>query len=291
MLKNIIREPLFHFLFAGFLLFLFFETCSSPSYLADEQTIVVDREALLTLMQYRSKAFQGDFFEQKFEQLSQAERQQLIADYVQEEALYREAKQLNLAENDYIIKRRMIQKVDFIYQNQIAQTAHFPEDSLRQYFKKHQKQYQRPALYTFSHIFYKVEKDDFSETLSKAKDFLPQANEQGIDFNQSLQYGERFLYHRHYVEKDLENIKSQFGERFGEQLDDLAVQENKWQGPLESEHGVHLVLLISRKAAETPSFEGLKSTILTDYQRLHEQKLKKDLIEDLIGQYRVVLDL
>lgn len=291
MLKNIIREPLFHFLFAGFLLFLFFETCFSPSFSTNERTIVVDKAALLTLMQYRSKAFQGDFFEQKFEQLSEAERQQLIADYVQEEALYREAQQLNLAKNDYIIKRRMIQKVDFIYQNQIAQTTNFPEDSLRQYFEKHQEQYQQPAFYTFSHIFFKVEKSDFSEALSKAKEFLPKANEQGIDFNQSLQYGERFLYHRHYVEKDLENIKSQFGENFGEQLADLKVHENKWQGPLESEYGVHLVLLITQRKAETPNFENLRSTIVADYKRLHEQKLKKDLIKDLMGQYRVVLDL
>lgn len=291
MLQNIIKEPLFHFLFVGFLLFLFFETCSTPSYSADEQTIVVDKEALLTLMQYRSKAFQGDYFEQKFEQLSEAERQQLIADYVQEEALYREAQQLNLSENDYIIKRRMIQKVDFIYQNQIAQMVNFPEDSLQQYFEKHQTQYQRPALYTFSHVFFKAEEGKVSTVLSKAKKFLHEANKQGIDFNQSLQYGERFLYHRHYVEKDLENIKSQFGENFGEQLAVLAVHENKWQGPLESEHGVHLVLLVKQQKATIPSFEDLKSTIVTDYKRLYEQKLKEDLMKNLLEQYEVVLDL
>ena len=42
------------------------------------------------------------------------ELDRLIADYVREEALHREAKALGMDQNDYIIKRRMIHSTEFI---------------------------------------------------------------------------------------------------------------------------------------------------------------------------------
>lgn len=291
MLQKIIKEPLFHFLFAGFLLFLFFEKCSSDAYAEDTRTIVVQKEDLLTLMQYRSKAFQGDYFDQKFEALSEAERQQLIHDYVQEEALYREAQQLNLGANDYIIKRRMIQKVDFMYQNRIEQHSAFSEDSLLHFFNKNKEKYREPTLYTFSHIFFKANKDDLSSALKKATVFLKNKNMTAIDFNGALQFGERFLYHHQYVEKDLGYIAGHFGAAFAKAITALPAHETAWSEPIQSEHGYHLLLLTDKKEEGVPDFLKHKSEVIVDYKRGSEQRLKADLMKEVIGQYQVIIDL
>ncbi len=288
-MKKILKEPLLHFLFAGFLVFLFCEQYApSP---ANDDTIIVDKQALMTLMQYRSKAFEGDYFEEKFDKLSEAERQQLIDDYVREEALFREAKQLNLGEEDYIIKRRMIQKVDFIYQNRIAKEVEFPEDSLLQFFEENKTRYLLPANYTFSHIFFKAEKDDFQAALNRANTFLKETNTSKIDFNESLKYGERFLYHRHYVEKELDFLEGHFGGTFTERIKVLETDKTKWSAPIKSKHGYHLVLLINKSTAAIPDFKDIKTQLSEDYKRTFEQEIKSELMDAIIDRYKVVLDL
>ncbi|MFK7905185.1 MAG: peptidyl-prolyl cis-trans isomerase [Chitinophagales bacterium] len=288
-MKKILKEPLLHFLFAGFLVFLFCEQYApSP---ANDDTIIVNKQALMTLMQYRSKAFEGDYFEEKFDKLGEAERQQLIEDYVREEALFREAKQLNLGEEDYIIKRRMIQKVDFIYQNRIAKEVAFPEDSLLQFFNANKVNYLLPAHYTFSHIFFKAKNKGFQTALDKANAFVKETNTSKIDFNESLKYGERFLYHRHYVEKEFDFLEGHFGGEFAEGIKALETDKTEWSEPIQSKHGYHLVLLTNKVAASKPNFKDIKAQLSEDYKRTFEQDIKSELMDAIIDRYKVVLDL
>jgi parvulin-like peptidyl-prolyl isomerase len=291
MIAKVLKEPLFHFLFAGFVLFVLFDWFSPKSYTSDESTIVVNQDALLTLLQYRSKAFNEDYFGSKLESMEATELDQLINEYVEEEVLYREAQRMNLADNDYIIKRRMIQKVDFIYQNQIESMEGYPEDSLRRFYEAHVENYSTPELYTFSHIYFKKEKNDFNVALQKAENFKSQTNFQKIDFNNSLVYGERFLYYRHYVEKDRSFITSQFGREFADSIAASESNNSKWIGPLKSDHGYHYVLLIQKQLSSVPDFEQIRNRIIEDYKIKEEKRRKSELIKSVIDRYKVILDL
>ena len=244
---------------------------------------MVDEQALLTLMQYRSKAFNESYFEKKLSTLSALEREQLINDYVREEALYREAIKLDLYQDDYIIKRRMMQKVDFIFQSQIEQNLVFPKDSMTSYFEENKKQYRIPSLYTFSHVFFREKSDALS--------FLKSENTQSLTANTALKFGERFLYHRLYVEKDVATIKSHFGGEFVNSIQGLMANASQWQGPLVSEHGYHLVLLTQKKEGILPEYETVRLQVTEDYKREYERQLKDDLIQSLVGQYEIIVDL
>ena len=84
-LKRIVRDPLVHFLAAGALLFAGYAALYPHATSGgDGRTIVVDRQALVSFMQYQSAAFQPRYFEAQFAALSPAERQALIVKYVQE---------------------------------------------------------------------------------------------------------------------------------------------------------------------------------------------------------------
>ena len=83
----------------------------------DEQSdalnrIVVDRDRLLTFMQNRARTFGAERFEEILDNLPEDELQALIDDYVREEALYREAKALNLDKNDYTSRQRLIRQLE-----------------------------------------------------------------------------------------------------------------------------------------------------------------------------------
>ncbi len=291
MILKVINEPLVHFLILGFLVFVWFENCNSSVYNEEEDTIVVSKEQLVTLMQYQSKAFQPDYFDQQYAAMNEGERQELIDNYINEEVLYREAIKYNLDDNDYIIKRRLIQKVNFLYDNMIEEGAGVSEDSLKAYYEIHIYEYKKEANYSFSHVFVKsnFESNDLQEI--KVKSLLDKLNNANVDANTGTQYGDRFLYHKNYIDRDLEFIKSHFGDSFGSDLSALEVDDSKWKGPIKSDHGYHLVLLLKKEVERQESYEEVKDEVAKQYKRREEKEIKDDLLKEVIGNYKVVIDL
>lgn len=98
--RNILKDPLTHFFAIGAVLFLVV-SLARP---AQEEQIIVDREALLSFIQYRSKAFEAQAAAAVLDKMSGDERQRLADNYIREEALYREAQSLGIAEGDYVIR-------------------------------------------------------------------------------------------------------------------------------------------------------------------------------------------
>ena len=70
MLSKILKEPLLHFLAIGLVLFLVYGYIEKDKYGEVLECIVVDRERLLTFMQYRSKSFDENRFSGIFNNMS-----------------------------------------------------------------------------------------------------------------------------------------------------------------------------------------------------------------------------
>ena len=72
-MRRLLKGPLVHFLLTGLGLFVLFGLTGRDSG-PDSGTIVADRAALLTFMQYRSKAFSEAAFEPRLGSMSQEKR-------------------------------------------------------------------------------------------------------------------------------------------------------------------------------------------------------------------------
>jgi hypothetical protein len=283
MFKKISKEPLVHFLLVGFLLFVYFKSCSNEV-IADD-TIIVNENQLLDFMQYQSKAFNRELFEKKFQQFSEAEKARLIQDYTKDEALYRAAIALGLNQNDFVIKRRIIQKMEFILDDFDVSTVQVDADSLTAFFEAHKHRYFEAPQYSFSHIFFDGNKVNAAQ---RATVFLKKANNQTLTINESLPFGDRFLYHRNYSEKTGSYLESQFDLPFTEALATLAVDKTKWQGPISSKHGQHLIKLFHKAVATIPPLEEIRTTVKKDYITYLKKRHKENQIEKLIASYKVV---
>ena len=287
MFKKIIKEPLLHFLLAGFLLFVYFKVYGGDSGL--ENTITINKETMLNFMQFQSKAFNKDVFEAKFEQFSEKEKQQLLKQYIQEEALYREAIKLGLDQNDFVIKRRIVQKMEFILDDFDESLVTISQDSLEAYYQQHQQRYFQPKQYTFAHIFFK--KGTNEKSLKRANAFMQSTKHQKLSTTESLPFGDRFLYHRNYAEKTSGFLESQFGTSFTNALTKLEVTKTKWQGPILSDHGWHWVKLINKSAEGFSALPDIQSTVKADYLGYLKQQHKQQQIEQLIKEYKISIDL
>jgi PPIC-type PPIASE domain len=289
-LNRLVREPLLHFLVAGALLFALYHLVRGPRAEANAQarSIVVDPHALLSFMQYESMAFRPDVFEARLAALSPQQKRELIDEYVREEALVREATIMGLADGDYVIRRRMAQKLLYLMDDAATESFSPDEATLRRYFSEHESRYRTAPTLTFTHVF--VDKEiRRGAPAEKAAERLKRALEAArAGFGDAPAYGDRFPYLRNCIKRAPDFIESQFGAQFTGELVKLAPSEH-WQGPIPSEYGYHLVLLTQREPAHLPDFEDVKAQVKEEMLRESLAAYRETAIKDLVSRYSVAL--
>ncbi len=285
-MKKIFAEPLFQFLLIALLLLGGERLINADGYADQQYQIVVDDQVLAQFMQLRAKLFKPEEAMAALEKLSEEDRQQLVSDYARNEALFREAMALNLDKNDQVIRRRLIQKMDYLAQGFYDELAALTESDLQLYYQEHRQDYKKPASATFTHVFISSEKRNIEEARIMAEALQKNLNNALVPFENAPRYGERFLYNRNYVNRDDEEIGSHFGNRFQQQLFNFQVSE-QWQGPVQSSYGWHLVLLVKNTPAYIPEFPEVASKVFADAQRQRQQEVKRRAIDGMIAKYSI----
>ncbi|GAB2884603.1 peptidylprolyl isomerase [Microbulbifer echini] len=280
------RDPLIHFLIIALLLFVGAELIEKKGDGSDQEHIILlNKDNLIEYIQYQKKTFNPIYSRRYWQNLTDIERANLIADYIQEEILYREAINLGLQENDQIIRRRLIQKLEYVTEG-FFEDININEDNLEAYFRLHQEKYRIDASITFTHVFFdhKIHsKIKLKETAKRTLDHLLKKSEA---FEKSSLYGDRFVFHRNYVERTPQLVASHFGDAFAKWAFQLPL--NTWSGPFESPYGLHLVLAISNKSSRLPNFREAAPLVRADYRHEKMEEKKRRKIEELMNRYQVV---
>ncbi|MBV1901945.1 MAG: hypothetical protein KUG56_09755, partial [Kordiimonadaceae bacterium] len=236
-LVKLVKDPLVHFFAVGVALFALV-SIAAPT--AQQDQILVDRQALLTFLQYRAKAFEPAAAASMLDKMPENERSQLVSAFIREEALYREAMALGLDEGDYVIRKRMIQKLEFMLE--ATRLPFLPSAKERHdYYNRNKHDYSVPASATFTHVFISNKDDGSEQALAKAALLLSQLRHEKASFTDALKHGDRFLYHTNYVQQPFENVKNHFGVRAANSIFSGEFPLNEWHGPILSSYGAHLV--------------------------------------------------
>lgn len=286
-MHKFLKEPLLHFLLAGLALFVLFGLVDRGDGESDPNVVVVDRDALLTFVQYRIKAFNPKLAGAKLNALSEVELERLIDDYVREEVLHREALAIGLDEDDYIIRRRLVQKLEFITEGFSEASIDLDDAALQRYFDANKADYYVEPFVTFTHVFFQTEDRPRSEARALAERKLVALNRTGVSFADAPQHGDRFLYHVNYVERTPDYVGSHFGEPMAGAVFALEPNEFVWRGPFDSPYGVHLVLLVTNEPGRAPALAEVEDRVRGDARRALIRERTDDAIEDIVGDYDV----
>ncbi|MGB5413667.1 MAG: peptidylprolyl isomerase [Polyangiales bacterium] len=286
-MKKFLKEPLVHFLAAGLGLFVLFGLVNRDDRDSDPNVITVDQEALLTFIQYRIKAFNPDLAKKKLNALSDEELQRLIDDYVREEVLHREAVALGLDDDDYIIRRRLVQKLEFITEGFAEAGADVDEAALLRYFDANKADYYVEPYVTFTHVFFQTEDRPREQARALAEKELQRLNRNSVPFSDAPQHGDRFLYHVNYVERTPDYVGSHFGPPMTRALFELEPNEFVWRGPFDSPYGVHLVLLTTNEPGREPELAELEGRVREDARRAKVREETEAAIADVVDAYDV----
>jgi len=290
------RDPLVHFLLAGLVLF------TALSWIApddeNQRDILVDHDSLLTFIQYRTKVFQPELAAKRLEALSSEERRNLIRDFIEEEAMYREAISMGLEGDDYVIRRRMVQKLEFITQGFVEQELELNDSDLTDFFAQNSQDYYIDPSITFTHVFLSQEKQGkgagVGQTLSiKAQSQLKLLHDKNVSFSQAIGYGDRFPFHVNYVERTPEFVASHFGQAFSDEVFALTAGEddggkNTWYGPFQSQYGLHLVNVSERLEGRLPKFDEVKGIVSQDFRQAQIRQHQQKAIAEIVAQYNIV---
>ena len=285
-MRKLLQEPRIQFLLIALLLLGGERLINADDYANEQYSILIDDQVLLQFMQLQAKMFKPTQAKAALEAMSAADRQRLVDDYARNEVLFREAMALNLNKNDQIIRRRLIQKMDYLAQGFYDEAEPLTEEDLRTYYAEHSEEYKKAASATFTHVFISADSRDVSQAKDIADALLKTLNAKQVPFENAPGYGVRFLYNRNYVNRDDDEIGSHFGDDFKETVFAFEVADN-WQGPVQSSYGWHLVLLKKNTPAFIPKFEEISSAVFADVQRQQQRQTKREAVNKLMAKYKI----
>ncbi|HEY4340672.1 MAG TPA: peptidyl-prolyl cis-trans isomerase [Steroidobacteraceae bacterium] len=287
-LGRLIADPLLHFLVVGGMLFGIYRFVAGAAVTGvDDRTIEVDRSKLLTFLQYQSMAFEPKYFNAQLDAMPAQARQELIGKYVQEEALYREAQAMGLSEGDYVIRRRVVQKILYLLDDTTTESFSPTDAQLQAYYAAHKGRYQVIPALTFTHVFVddSIKRSQSAEMVAENLKLELAAKRAG--FNDAPAYGDRFPYQQNYVGRDAEFIKGQFGSQFEEAVLKLPPSQHTWYGPIKSQFGYHLVLVTGHAPPYLPALAEVREEVKDDLLRDSIVSYRDKAVADLVGRFKV----
>lgn len=288
-MKRILKEPLLHFLVLGAALFLVYGALHRNTPAGDTATIVVDRGKLLTYLQYRSRRFDQEQSSDVLDGYSDRQLQKLIGDYVREEALYREARALQLGKHDYVARLRLIQQLKFITGGIVDAEVHPGEKDIRAYYESHRSDYHIPPRITFTQVFFSRKLHGLKQAGELARRELAVLNREKVSFEGAGNRGDRFPYQASYVDRGPDEIAAYFGAAMQQRLFALEPDRTRWRGPFRSPYGFHLVLLTRNAAAHTPPLADIRGRVARDAGRAARDDRLEQSLHAIVQSYNVVV--
>ncbi len=195
----------------------------------------------------------------------------LVEDWVNEEIWYRESVRLNLAEEDEIVRRRMVQKMQFIAEQESELTPTL--EDLRAYYQENLSKYEEPSSVSFEQLQFRTREAAIG----------------AINVGGSIsELAQASMQSRINVRKSPLDVASTFGPEFTQGLGIYDVSE-AWQGPIQSTFGWHLIKMLEKNPPTVAPFEDVRATLIGDYSYDSRLQAQANFIEQVRSNYDIVI--
>ena len=271
--SRLAKEPLVHFLALGVFIFILDGWLGgSGGELAQGKRVVVDAERVAWLIEGWTRQWRRP--------PTEAELRGLVEGRIREEVLYREALAMGLDQDDTIVRRRLVQKVEFLTEDMAAQSEP-TDEQLSSYLRENRERYQVPARLSFRHIYFNADERG-AQVEADAKAVLAELRELGGRPDRAAERGDRFMLESEFKLKTEREVALRMGTEFAREL--FSLQSNGWDGPLLSGYGFHLVHVLERVPGREPELEKIRRRIVNDYTRDQRQQAKAEELAPYLEQ-------
>lgn len=185
--------------------------------------------------------------------------EQEVERWIRAEVLYREALRLGLDQGDIIVRRRLVQKMEYLLDGMAELPEVSPAD-LDQYYRENAGRYSQGLRYSFRHLYFSTA-DGVDAALARAGEALRQLHAASAPGDASG-WGDPYPEGSQYRAIDGARVLQRFGEEFLRELDSASL--GSWSGPYRSQHGVHLVFRTETVAASPPPLAEIRQIVARD---------------------------
>lgn len=266
---TILREPLLHFLLIGTALFFIYAQMNDST-IEDDKYIHITNADI-------ERVFQN-WTNSRGRTPSDIEKQKEIDNLVKEEILVREAIARGLNRDDSLIRRHLVKKMSYIFDDNTL----IPEptdEQLQNYLSKNNSKFLEPATISFNQIVFTQNSSSASDIDKKANNFLQRLKNSSSSKISTV--GD-------LVDLSKKGISNTLGEEFSTQVFDMPIKN--WVGPVKSNYGLHLIYIHSRTQEQTPKLSKIKKEVAKEWQSEQRKRANDIFYKNLSKQYSIMID-
>jgi hypothetical protein len=277
--KKLLKNPITYFFILGFVVFALHSLLNMEKSEQDDDPFTV--EVTSADIEWLRSSFESRMQRKP----APIELKGLIDSYIREEILAREAHAMGLAEQDQVIKRRLVQKLLFVFED-IAEAVEPTDDELRTYAQDNPEKYLIPATISFTHIYFNPDKRD--DVMKDAEDMLGRLRATGATDADIATFGDAIMLDSSYQELTEDGVTRVLGPEFAQTLFEL--EGRGWQGPVGSSFGLHLFRIDGRTDAAIPDFESVRERVRYDFMYGRKTDVIDEAYSSVKTRYTILVE-
>lgn len=267
-----LKEPMVQFVLIGLLTFSA-NTWWNSSNNQEDKTIRVSESELSRIRSLYTKQWGSPPSAQQL--------QDLLQNHIREEVLYREALSQGLQEDDVVVRRRLVQKMEFLLANAVQNPT---VEQLLAYYQARPEEFKSPARLSFEHVFFsRAQRGEHA--LKDAQSALKVLQAGGRDAHKSL--GDKIELPSSVDNYPADKLTRDWGQGFSNAL--TQSQPEAWSGPIESPFGWHVVRLRQLIPEQILPFEQVRESISIKVAQQSMKSLTQTNTQHLINTYQIEL--
>ncbi|RMI15687.1 peptidyl-prolyl cis-trans isomerase [Sinorhizobium meliloti] len=270
---KLLREPLMHFLVIGAALFGVFRFTGAGGEPEFEE-IIVSAGEIASIEAVFSRTWQRP--------PTAKESDALVDEYIRDEVLYREGVAMGLDRDDPVIRRRVRQKMEFV--SNLAADIEPTDAELKAFAAEHPEWFRTEPSISFSHVYFRTTPNarpsnaELEIQLQALNGGNAVASETGDPFMAGFDF-------RNLPRSQMAQI---FGESFAESID--RAEAGRWEGPVASAYGTHLIRVTERLKAREPPFEEIREAARREWLHVRTVEANDALYGKLRSRYVIKVE-
>lgn len=275
---RLVREPLVHFLLIGLALFLVASGKSAPAPGGDAA-----RRIILTDDDLRQLA--GLWRAQWNRDPTPQELRRLVDDQIREEVAFREAMAAGLDRQDILVRRRLVDRMNYLWETQ-GDFADPSDDDLRRWYAAHAGQFAPPREASFATLYFsdRTRGGKAKEEAILARDAL---SGKGADAAENAGQGDPSDLPPSVEAMSPDEVAGLYGQELATALGGLPL--GVWAGPVAVPGGYDLVFLSARTPGDPPPFETIRTEVRDAWRKEQREKARKEALAAARARYTVEL--
>lgn len=182
--------------------------------------------------------------------------------YIRDQIYYHEALKLGLDQNDEIVRRRLVQKYEFLQQD-LAIDSEPTDSQLQAYFLQHADRYRTPDTAAFAQVYFSVDRRGETDAHEAARLAAQELTAAGVV--RAPEAGDPFPGPQDFPALSREEAGRVFGENAALTDGLFHAPVGRWSAPMRSAYGWHIIHVDSFSPSRPADFQTVKEQARRDF--------------------------